>query len=441
MENSIENKIVPIKRLDCAGKNSRIENWLKSFVSFSIPFLPLLEAYSFPGFSSISMSEFFLLFLLVLCFVVLLYTRKRIVFPFLLFFCLYGVLTTFLNSLLFFPSSYLTGLIRIVRDFIYIFFFAFSVPSFGLYPKIYKWYKRFSIFCCSLTYFELISYYVFHKTILFLLPFFTLNYGGLTYDELLIIREAANAKNYFRSISCFAEPSYYSYYLFPFFFLLLFSKEKSSKKIILSLFFLGSLLIAKSATGFVLAAVIICIFFYFQAPLSKKFKIAITPILIFLSIGVILSGNIFSRFSELFDFSGNETSGGFRIYRGYLIFSQLSPVQKIFGIGYGNIIAFFRANNIVAFSGEQEDFASSICYTLISTGFIGFCLFAASLIIQASKQQNKTFTLFLIIIFLLFSVDILYFSSFYILLMSLLFCNNDDSKTDESAKQLALRYR
>lgn len=85
-------------------------------------------------------------------------------------------------------------------------------------------------------------------------------------------------------------------------------------------------------------------------------------------------------------FTMNESSSAYlRVLRGFDIYSQLGPLEEIFGIGLGTYRSYYATGALYVFDGETE-YMSSLSYLFVSTGLIGFIIYTYSLIYNSRNR-------------------------------------------------------
>ena len=92
------------------------------------------------------------------------------------------------------------------------------------------------------------------------------------------------------------------------------------------------------------------------------------------------------------DFRGI-TSGSFRVARGYAIFMEIAPFQKLIGIGSGMIGGIVNTLRIVTvYDGHENigsNYASALSSILLHTGIIGFAVFIFMIVYIFKKSDRK----------------------------------------------------
>ena len=179
--------------------------------------------------------------------------------------------------------------------------------------------------------------------------------------------------------------------------------------------FSGVALLTMSAAAFIYIVVIWLFVLFASKGVASKYKILIVVILIFSSVVIIQSGILepiygrLSRISELNVASDNST--WFRISRGFNIWSmELSPIQKIFGVGFGNIEGVL---------GIENEYMNSIAYLLISVGIVG-CVLYYRMILKMVKLRDNMSRALIISMIMMASCSSIYSSAIYVWGMLLL---------------------
>lgn len=206
--------------------------------------------------------------------------------------------------------------------------------------------------------------------------------------------QALIEKSSYRPASLFSEPALFAQYVTPCFILSMFKKEKTQKEYIIIILVTISILLARSANGtvYLLVAWVFTAFYILIKKLKEKsIKIkssyVLLACLVLLLIPWIISfvqkqllGNdsfsILERLAEILDPKG-ESSGSMRVVRGWQIFFGLTPVEKIFGIGCGNIIDYlnFHPNIVKMFTQAYNGYMSGLSSIFVNMGLIGACVY------------------------------------------------------------------
>ncbi len=189
-----------------------------------------------------------------------------------------------------------------------------------------------------------------------------------------------SSENY-RSCSFFSEPAHFAQFLLPLLTLKLFKRNKREWIFICSIIL--TLLLLRSGNGIVgLGVVGICYIFYLlkNASIWKKFiLLIILPVSLTLGIGYYIQSDsaqeLFSRTDQLNNNANAESgiSGFIRIYRGYYVYEELSPIRKIFGANNPRLIKDAISKSVVSglFLSKDDMYFNVVQSALIRTGIIG----------------------------------------------------------------------
>lgn len=144
-------------------------------------------------------------------------------------------------------------------------------------------------------------------------------------------------------------------------------------------------------------------------------------LLIFLGIVMVVRTNVFDKFLYRISTIGDTTSstGSLRILRGYYIFSLGNPINKIFGIGFGNIINYLIKNGITTpYDGNLligNEYMNSLSYILVASGILGFLLFLVFLL-QSFVYIDSNSKLILLYLIVLLSTSAIILSPTYVVI-------------------------
>lgn len=189
-----------------------------------------------------------------------------------------------------------------------------------------------------------------------------------------------------RSSSFFSEPSHMAQYLLPLFAIELFYKHKWH-------FFkagiLGVILVMTQTGNALVGISVIGIVFFFYILLfngiDKTKIIRISFLTLFLSIVAFSFINsergqkLLARQDQLSgtdDAADGDTSGFFRIFRGYFVYSELSTTEKIVGVdSYEKLKKHISHSSYFYLFGENDTYLNCFQTFLVRTGIIGAVFF------------------------------------------------------------------
>lgn len=212
--------------------------------------------------------------------------------------------------------------------------------------------------------------------------------------------------------SVFAEPAQFAQYIAPALVFSLFSNNGVVKvKKWDSVLFTMALLLSTSANG-----IIVCAFTWVYFYLDKAKK---GPKYIF--IGFLLSCLILLTLPRL-DFLQKSlenvfvsntpyTKADYRIYRGFELFYRLPLVNKLFGIGWGNLTYHIKLRGLTSTYDRSwvvaVEYLNALAGILIYTGLVGFVLFGRFYIKLFKKCSNLGKCCMLVFLALSISSDVL----------------------------------
>lgn len=238
-----------------------------------------------------------------------------------------------------------------------------------------------------------------------------------------------------RYCSFFLEPSHFAVYISLFLAIkLMLLKGKVFERDVLFVFI--ALILLQSGNGYscliaIAIAYVISNKSYILCSM-KRIIITITTIL-FLYIGYhyISQSDAFSdtfdRVEEV-DSSGNQNSSGFtRIFRGFYFYSDLSPIEKVVGIGQGNEFDYAKAHRMHSFrmldTYTDAVYLNGVQQILVYGGIIGGFLFIYFLSIYYKKKETVIMALPFTTLFFISGVYNGAMMMLYIVYLELIRCN------------------
>lgn len=207
----------------------------------------------------------------------------------------------------------------------------------------------------------------------------TLGDGGADITEL--VDKMAEAE---RSSAFFSEPAHFVQFLLPLLSIeLLFFTGK--KALIRSIVYVLTLL-ALSSGNALIGLLVVFVFFLIKILIQNKTAISIFFVSVMMA-GAIVFVNYIShseygqklidRQEQLAVDQTEATSGFVRIYRGYFIYDEMTPVQKLFGVNSNKILdVLIKKSRVSHFFEDGDQYLNSVQSFLIFTGYIGTFLFA-----------------------------------------------------------------
>lgn len=228
-----------------------------------------------------------------------------------------------------------------------------------------------------------------------------------------------------RYCSFFSEPALFAQYLMPFYALSLFLR-KGKDRIIKCIIVSGALLLLRSGNALLILGIItLCFFIYsiFSSWSAKKF-VGLVAVIILLAVGGTYylqsedAAELMDRQEELYD-DNKETSGFFRIYRGYFVYEELSIFEKIFGANNTTLMDQAIQKSPVAYLFRENDYYfNTVQNILIKTGMVG-CLIFIIFLISLYRRTNPAGKLIIITMIAISFVASMYLSN--IMLIYLIF--------------------
>lgn len=248
----------------------------------------------------------------------------------------------------------------------------------------------------------------------------------------------------FRAASIFSEPALFAQYVCPCLVLNIFYvKNKYQKYAIMSIATLATLM-TKSANGIVYVCVIwlfALIYNLVKFIQARKRSIKVTNVLLIALIILIpivfftttsnqittRSSSLISRIEEISDPKG-ETSGSMRVVRGWKIYAGLQSVEKIFGIGEGNIVNYLNLHPTIVtmFSEAYNGYMSGLPAIFVNSGLIGGMLFLVWWLFTFIKGRNVVKGLLIFLMLYLLASSSLFTSNFVLIIILIITLANQE---------------
>jgi len=217
-----------------------------------------------------------------------------------------------------------------------------------------------------------------------------------------------------RPVSFFVEPQAYASFIIPFLFLAL-KRSNNFWAVLISI----SILLSTSSQGIIMAIVLWVNDIYNK----RKSKKSVITLIVFTILGILLSS------TQIFDFAiekilSIDLSGDVRIVRGFLIWFEMPPQDKLLGVGYGMDSVRNYVQNLGVFDwaigNERAGYTSGFSGLLIQFGYIGFIfmLFMFFSLFKKSSRYNRGFVVMVFIVS--FSQNLVYNAWFVYFIMFIL---------------------
>lgn len=388
-------------------KSSSLIKPIDLLESFVISILPIIALYQvIPGIEVLNVGY---VALLLIVFIKLLKNKFQIRFNLriLLIFSIFIIL----NSLSGLTSLQDYDLYLFLTNDIGILFFMFLCSYYCSMGRvkislIYPFLKTVAICSTCFLFIQFISYYFFNIVIEGRLPF------------LVPIQEGFKSIYYGRPTSLFLEPSHFAEYIAPIYVLSLLRKEYY-----FSFFLFLGLILSTSSIG-----IFIAIFMPFVLFLKETFlnfpKINLKVFVLFsififsFLYGLFFLKNTYKGFESIIeDLSIVGTFKNTRVFGRIFVFKYFSFKELTIGIGINRLGDFMIANNIVSKNSFDLNMASSFLFAFFSFGFIGGFIFIYFIFSLLKPLKKEFVILWLVIIFILLSEQILFNRTFLYLLI------------------------
>lgn len=353
-------------------------NWKGKFFSFLIPLLPFLDVYEL-GFAPVSISEVLLIFFILISVSGSLYfsSKNYVVF------IVYAFITSLILNIFGDYFSFSDWFFKWIRIGIYSYTFLCLSKKYIEIGELSKFFTRFGLVESILQIFQAIAWYVFHYSIILIIPFLKLHYVISDYNEYVThIMEYGGSV--WRPSGLFLEPADLALYGCLALICCLFYSEKPKIKI--ALIITISVLMSLSSFGIILI-LIIWLYWVFKANKNNAvYKLSsifiVFSALIILIINGTIASSVFYRIGTIGQ-SGS-TTGSLRLLRGLAIFNQLSNFHKMFGVGLGDLdtylIKFGVTTQYDTTLKPGNEYMNTMSYILVNTGLVGFGIYLSFIV-------------------------------------------------------------
>ena len=294
------------------------------------------------------------------------------------------------------------------------------------YDYFYKSYKKIAFVIIAIFFAQELSYRTVGVRVSGLVPFLPLvtNFaemeGSFTFEEHLSLIS--------RSSSVFSEPAIMAQYLLPLFAISLFREEKK-KRILIAGASALTILLSQSGNGFVGLAVVAAVYaLYYVKQKNSKVLIITVPVVCIIAFnaflyvaGTEMGQELSGRAVELRDTdnSSGQSSGFFRIYRGYFVYGEYNVIEKVTGLNNFALIREKIRQCPFSFTFSENDmYFNTIQNYLIKTGIIGLFLYLLFLWRQFKKSDycSKSIILTLFVFSFMANIYLSYIMILYLLI-------------------------
>jgi hypothetical protein len=354
------------------------EKWNKCF-AFFLAILPILDIYGF-GIPGISIGKLSLIIILSAGILLGIFCKFPL-FPkgFLLYF-LYMLIVPQILALLS-GGTYIGNIVyKSIGSIFFLLILGYGSRCINL-NMFLKYYEKIVVVCSVFFIIQELAFYLFDVKIIGLIPQLPLTSMKPTAEQILLLR------NLSRSASFFLEPAHFAQYISAFLILKLFSRREHFLNFS-TIFITLIMILTRSGIGYIVLLLVWIIFFFSclrnkERLLPATFTLLSMGLALFFAFrfGVInFNNDTLSRVGELSSKQASYSSGFIRVYRGYSLFAELPALEKIFGIGQGNVETYVNSHHLpeykkLFFDAKDDLFLNGIQQNLVYGGIIGLCLF------------------------------------------------------------------
>ena len=355
--------------------------WYEKFAALYLAFASILQTYGYGGFLNFSRLCSFVLIFVVLCVCMRKATFSKV--PTSLSAYFYWL---FLVSIL--SCTSLADAIPLGQ--IEKFLLVTAIFSFVNYNKFLPIYKFVSYVSIAYLYIQFIVFHLSGVHITGIIGFLPLDLADvISVEDFYDLHTRENA----RVSSFFSEPALFVQYVIPLFTIELFNASKFKDWIKVIIVFI-SILATESGNGlFLLLLVGVSYLVYILRYKSVIWRILLPIALIGLFIGgqEYLKTDSAERLLERQDELSNDieyTSGFLRIFRGYYVYEEFTPIEKVIGVNNLTILdeRIKTCKAAVTFK-ENDYYANTFQKFLLNTGIIGVIFF---IVIMFGLMRNNT---------------------------------------------------
>lgn len=419
---------------------SNPENLSKKVYTILLVLMPILNQYMFGPLTYID-------FFSITGFIIFILNKGKINFQnqhcWIIFFLLYTCCVTYVTAIFIDSISVININLRMIKFIIMMINLFFIAPCLFEFKIALNCYTIAVGFAVLVFIIEYISFFIFHRHLVFLIPGLSLNYENGMMATTLIENNIGRIKDgfFFRPKSIFIEPAYYCLYCTPWLSIAIFRKKLWFLVIVVTI----SMILSTSTTGLVISVVIWLFYFIFNLNNPSK-NLKVIAIVFFVAIVAInyidMSGFLTSFFDKKREISelSQTSSLTLRVVRGWECLKNLDILHCFFGCGYGNIHAYFFEKGIKTiydYSNSKLDYMSGFFSVLCSIGFVGFVTYIGAIV--SSIKNNFSFaTLPLLFVFIcfMFSDQVWDTDNYYLCLVLLFTFPKEPNRCDIKSNSL-----
>lgn len=277
--------------------------------------------------------------------------------------------------------------------------------------------------------FQYLLHLMFGLNTYLLIPNVTLNYNDNMNSTLLILKNLTSIQSgfYYRPSSIFIEPAHFSIFVLPWLAMELAIPRAKFRNI--SLIFVSvSIVVTTSTLGLVVCSVLWVVFFFRKIFSLKNMRINMKYIIlllifIFVLISIVLSDeNIQNTINIKIKSINNiqdSSSLTLRLLRGLYYFKEIGWINKVFGVGYGNLTAYYDATHMFLpydYNLQNVTYMNGLMTILNSFGILGLFFYIRWWFYSLKFSQNIQIENLCIVVFLLLlGSDIFFSASFWLM--------------------------
>ena len=239
---------------------------------------------------------------------------------------------------------------------------------------------------------------LFHVPLVLFVPFMRINYPTVTTQELIARHMAYSAAGSWRCSAVFLEPAHFCQYMLLCLIATLLGSMDGldrKKRFLFAAAMTVAIFLSRSANGIFLSIPVWVVYFWknMRKGVTAK-KVVLSIFLLVLLIVFLTKTDYLARAwwrVETATVRSGPTTGNMRLLNGYYIFGKMNLAEKLFGIGYGNIVNFFQNGNVqsVFGSGIASEYMNGLSTLLTSSGIFGL-VFYAVIWAQVYFEQKDT---------------------------------------------------
>lgn len=253
-----------------------------------------------------------------------------------------------------------------------------------------------------------------------------LDYPALNYNinkmELISLQQRRIYLGIYRPAAVFAEPAHFAQFSLLGLALSSLSENRRKRLMVRSIITIA-LICCGSAIG-IGTAIVLWIIWYCKYIKDHLTVSRFIIIVILMVVGVIalqklgILESVWNRVATTDPTAGN-TTGNLRLLQGIAIFNQVPLINKIIGLGFGNVRSFLISNNITTryFNEVGNEYMNAFSTVLVSSGIVGFVIFMYSWIKMLIKAATPVQKHICIVLTLLFFTSSIFYSCIVVMYM------------------------